>query len=377
MRHSFGLALAGGGARGAYAAGVMRYLFEDLPHELGFIPWPQLVSGTSVGALNGYFAACHSLQEVKRMKEIWTTLKVGQVFEMYGESTFGTIRHLLKIGKRGYLFSQAPLRRLIEKEAGRRSLRKSIEQGKCKAFFVSATVLGSGEGTLFVESGDPAFRILPPPMGNVVYTKIYPEHLVASSAIPLVFPPERINDHFYIDGGVRQNAPLHPVLYGGAERILVIGTRAQKPHPLPGNITPTLSLIAGKTLNALTLDPIERDANVTKMVNSIIDWGIAKYGPDFGEALYEQIGLRTTKIIQIRPSKDLGKLALKLYQPQKVDAKNNIKWLFNTISKQGKQGEESDLLSQLLFDASYTKAAEQLGYEDAKAQKEALITFFQ
>ena len=173
MRYSFGLALAGGGARGAYAAGVMRYLFEGLPQTLGFTPWPQLVSGTSVGALNGYFAACHSPQEVKRMTEIWTTLKVGQVFEMYGQSTFGTIRHLLKIGTRGYLFSQAPLRRLIEQEAGRRSLRKSIEQGKCKAFFVSATVLGSGEGTLFVESGDPNFTILPPPMGNVVYTKIY------------------------------------------------------------------------------------------------------------------------------------------------------------------------------------------------------------
>ncbi|MEC7984724.1 MAG: patatin-like phospholipase family protein [Myxococcota bacterium] len=376
MKHLFGLALAGGGARGAYAAGVMRYLFTELPKTLGFTPWPQLVSGTSVGALNGYFAATHSIDEVRRMTEIWTNLKVEDIFEMYGSTAFRTIRHLFRVGRHGYLLDQTPLRTLIEREAARRSLRKSIAQGKCKAYFVSATVLNSGDGTLFVETGDPTFTIPPLPKGKVVYTKIYPEHLIASAAIPIIFPPESIDGVYYIDGGVRQNAPLHPILYGGAERILVIGTRKPKEITPNVDLTPSLSLIAGKTLNALTLDPIERDTNRAQLVNSIIDWGIQKYGAEFGESLYAELGLRTTKIMQIHPTKDLGQLAGTVYSPQKVDAKANVKWLLNTISNQGKDNKESDLLSQLLFDGSFTREVEQIGFHDAEAMREELHAFF-
>ena len=130
MKHTFGLALAGGGARGAYSAGVLRYIFTELPKHIGETPWPRIVSGTSVGALNGYFAACHDTSEIKRMQEIWQNITIQDVFSFYEGGTFGTIRYMLGISSRGHLLSQAPLRKLIEQEASRRSLRKSKHSPK-------------------------------------------------------------------------------------------------------------------------------------------------------------------------------------------------------------------------------------------------------
>ena len=376
MKSIFGLALAGGGARGAYAAGVLRYIFTEIPKHLGYTPWPKLVSGTSVGALNGYFAACHDPNEIKRMQEVWQQISIQDVFSFYEGGTFGTIRYMLGISSRGHLLSQSPLRALIEQEASRRSLRKSISAQQCRAYIVSATHLQTGEGTLFVESNDPTFTIPPPPFGTIEYSKIYPAHLVASSAIPVLFPPEEINGEYYIDGGVRQNAPLHPVLYGGAQKILVVGTRYANTQRTSQTTGPTLSQIAGKTLNALTLDPIERDARSTNLINSIIDWGVDRYGEDFAQQLKQEKGIRKTEIIQIQPSESLGALVMDCYDPKKVHTTRNIKWLLNKLYSQGKESGDSDLLSQILFDKCYTKVAERLGFDDAKKRKDELISFF-
>ena len=376
MKYIFCLALAGGGARGAYAAGVLRYIFTELPKYIGQTPWPRLVSGTSVGALNGYFAACHDPNEIKRMQDIWQNISIQDVFSFYEGGTFGTFRYMLGMSSRGHLLSQAPLRKLIEQEASRRSLRKSIAKNKCRAYIVSATHLQTGEGTLFVETNDPTFKIPPPPFGNIEYSKIYPEHLVASAAIPVLFPPEAIDGEYYIDGGVRQNAPLHPVLYGGAQKILVVGTRYANTQRNTQKTDPTLSQIAGKTLNALTLDPIERDARSTNLINSIIDWGVEKYGEGFASTLLEERGIRKTEIIQIQPSESLGSLVMDCYDAQKVDTTRNIKWLLNKLYSQGKESGDSDLLSQILFDQCYTKVAERLGFYDAQKRQDELISFF-
>jgi len=376
MKSVFGLALAGGGARGAYSAGVMRYIFCVLPKKLGFYPWPKLVSGTSVGALNGYFSACHDVREIERMTEIWQHLSIDNIFSFYRGGTFGTIRYLVGASNRGYLLNQEPLRRPHTRQASRRSMRKSIAAGKCRAYFVSATHLQTGVGTLFVETADPNFRIPPPPFGKVVYGKVYPTHLIASSSIPVLFPPENIDGQFFIDGGVRQNAPLHPVLYGGADRILVIGTRFSKSTPKKNDAQPTLSHIAGKTLNALTLDPIERDARSTDLINDIIDWGTARYGMSFAADLYAEKGLRKTQVMQLQPSADLGALVMECYNPDTVVTQKNIKWLLNKLYAQGHNTGDSDLLSQILFDKCYTAVAEQLGFSDAQKKEEELISFF-
>ena len=372
----FGFTLAGGGARGAYSAGVLRYVLRELPKRLGRIPWPQLVSGTSVGALNGYFAATHSMDEIKRMTKLWTEIEPAHVFDLPGGGAFRIVRSLFSQSKEGYLLSNEPLRNLIISEAKRRSLRHSIEKGKCWAFIVSATQLTSGLNTLFVERSERGIHIPDPPRGNVVYTKIYPEHLIGSIAVPLLFSPERIKDRLYVDGGVRQNTPLKPVIQAGAERILVLSTRAKKPTPTNDVDKASLSLVAGKTLNALTLDPVIRDAQYNQTLNELIDLGTRTYGDGFAKLVYEKMGIRKTEILNIQPSVDLGRLAVQTYNPKTLNAPSGTKWLLSKLFDQEKESGESDFLSQILFDKSYTVAAEELGFSDAQNMEEELLHFF-
>jgi NTE family protein len=369
-----GMVLAGGGARGAYSAGVMRYLFRELPKRIGYIPWPKIVSGTSVGALNGYFAASHSMYELDRMEELWTEIRIGKIFNI-PDGAIASIRRLLSSARQAALLDPTPLSEIIVREAKRKTLRQSIDSGHCKAFFVSATMLRNGKNILFTECADPEFQIPPPPMGEVVRTRLYPQHLMASCAIPMVFPPVQVDKEYYIDGGVRQNAPLHPVLYSGADRIIILSTKATRQYSNPAPITPSLPLVGGKTLNALTLDPVERDSANADRINSLIQWGIGKYGPEFGEDLYRDLGLRPIKILHIRPSIDLGRLAVQTCRPEKLEATAGAKWLVQKIASQAGDNGESDLLSQLFFDHSFTRPMEQLGFDDAKAMEDELSLF--
>jgi NTE family protein len=372
---TFGLALAGGGARGAYAAGVLRYIFTEVQNDLGYTPWPSLIGGTSVGALNGYFAACQSMSEIHRMTEIWTTMNVEDIYLVPFKSAFGVLRGIYRSTQRAAILDPTPLYELIKREASRRALRHSIAQGKCKAFVVSATQLHTGKNILFLDTSDPTFTIPPPPQGSVIRTSLYPEHLLASTAIPLVFPPVRIDGNLYVDGGLRQNAPLHPVMYGGATRILVIGTRTIKEMQTNKVAPASLGLVAGKTLNALTLDPVERDSLAAERFNRLIEWGVSKFGEKFADDLEKDTGLRATSILHIRPSIDLGKLAAEVFDPKKVSGSWGTQWLLNKLYEQSQESGESDLLSHLLFDKCYTKEAEALGFEDAKKQHQEILEF--
>lgn len=375
MGTRFGMALAGGGARGAYSAGILRYLYTEFPKHLGFVPWPKIISGTSVGALNAYFAASHSILEINRCYELWTNFSVEDVYNFPFNGFLSLITDLKRTGKRGSILDPTPLARLIEKEASRRAIRYSIKEGRCSAFIVSATELHTGRNILFVDSEDENLNIPPPPLGDIVHTRLYPHHLMASAAIPLVFPPVSIKDILYVDGGLRQNAPLHPLLHGGADHILVLGTRMMKPQP--NNTTDSsLGLIAGKALNALTLDPVERDNQVASKINSIIEWGTKTYGTEFAERLEADMGLKPISLLHLRPSFDLGKLAAQTYDPKRIKCSRSMKWFLDRLYRQSEESGESDLLSHLLFESCYTAEAERLGFEDAQNQEEELLEFF-
>ena len=374
MTYKIGITLAGGGARGAYAAGVLRYLYTELPKKLGYIPWPYIVSGTSVGALNGYFAASHSLYEIRRMTEIWTNLELQQIYTIPKGGAISSIRSLWKSLQQSYLLEAKPLQQLIEIEAQRRTLRHSIEGNQCKAFFVSATCLRNGENVVFMDTVDPDYTIKPPPKGSVIRTRLYPHHLMASSAIPILFPPVEIDGELYIDGGVRQNAPLHPLLYGGAEKIFVISTRAEKAQVSTEQLVPSLGLVAGKTLNALTLDPIERDGQRAQQLNDIIDWGTKKYGKNFAVDIQQDLGLQSIHMLQFQPSQDLGRLAVESVNIDEIKNESNLGWILERLITNA-HNKESDFLSQLLFHKSYTKVAEELGFSDTKMRADEIISF--
>ena len=131
--HKLAFALAGGGARGAYVAGVLRYLLTHLPKDLGYVPWPKIVSGASVGALNGYPVACHDHGEIHRMLQIWRNMQIDHIYTL-PSGVLNFLQTLNRASYNGGMLDSTPLYQLIKRETARKSLRKGIHPDRCHAF---------------------------------------------------------------------------------------------------------------------------------------------------------------------------------------------------------------------------------------------------
>jgi len=275
-----------------------------------------------------------------------------------------------------------PLHALMAETFPWEQLYDVIDRGDLKALVITATEVVTGRCAQFVDG-----RIDPDSMEQHigirrVFDRIGPSHILASCAIPFLFPPVEINGTAMVDGSLRQNTPLSPALRMGAQNALVVGTRVQKPIPPlnDGDDTPKPStgFLLGKALNALLLDPVHHDLNRIDLINEILRAGTTLYGEKFIEQINETIGPRLSRKLRpintfcIHPSEDLGKIAAQIWDPKKIDATRGTRFMLSTIAG---DSDESDLLSYLLFDSSYTAVIEDLGYQDAVRQ-EAQITAF-
>ena len=372
---SLGLVLAGGAARGAYAAGVLRFLYAELPARLGWSPWPQVVSGTSVGALNGVQVATQSTSGILRTSEIWQQLTFEDVFTLDALSALGQLIRGPTPDRGFALLDARPLHRLVTRVFPRRALRERIETGRCRAFIVSTTELETGTNTLFLDTADPTLRLRERPTTQVVRAPIAPRHVLASAALPFLFPPVPLGERYHVDGALRQNTPLQPVVEAGCARVLVVGLRRSpsiaRGH---GTITPTLPFLVGKTLNALTLDPVERDVETVETINRIIDWGTRRHGPTFAAELAADLGLRVATPLFLQPSRDLGALAHEVLDDARRDASRSVRTLLSAVSD-GDNPTQSDLLSYVLFHRAYTEVIEGLGFADAARREEEIAAF--
>lgn len=375
---TLGMVLAGGAARGAYEAGVLRFILTELPRNLGFVPWPDIISGTSVGALNGVFAVTRQEAYLRRMTQIWQEMEIADVFTLQTGGVFRAARAMFRATQLTALLGVEPLYELARREFPRVALRESIDSGACKAFIISATRLDDGFNTLFYDANQD-LALDPLPNTTTVRAQLTAQHLLASAAIPFIFPPLCIDGTYYVDGGLRQNTPLRPAMRAGADRILIIGAHcgasvltALREAGKLGSPTPTLPFLAGKTLNALMLDPVERDRFHCERTNALIKWGEAQFGEAFSKKLHQDLGLRHVENYFLRPSVDLGRLAAEVYRQKPPKASQQVRWLLSLVSD---QHGESDLLSYLYFDRNYTGALEQLGFEDARHQEEDLVRF--
>lgn len=368
---TLGMVLSGGAARGAYEAGVLRYLLADLPRRLGRVPWPDVVSGTSVGALNGVFAVAREGQRLHRMSRIWQDLRIEQVYRLRPAKVLGGLlarRHKPEFG----LLDPSPLHDLVQREFPAAAMRRSIDSGACRAFIVAATELATGYNAVFVDSASGGL-VEQQPGSRSYETRITDAHCRASAAIPFVFPPVRVDGRYLVDGGLRQNTPLRPVLRAGADKVVVIGLK--QPRELEGAVplddpSPNLMFLAGKTLNALLLDPVERDLWQADQINKLVDWGVKTYGPAFAERLAADLQLRRVDLLFIRPTEDLGRMAGEIYRksPPRVDRATRA--LLDLVADRA-NGSEADLLSYLYFDRAFTAELEALGFEDARRHEES------
>ena len=310
------------------------------------------------------------------MTELWNNLSINQIYNI-PLSSISLLRQVVKNSQMASFLDAAPFYKLIHQEAARRTLRSSIHPHKCEAFLVNATHLYSGQGVFFADVWSSNLKIKPPPCGRVHYTQIYPKHILASAAIPLLFPPVEIDGQYYLDGSLKQYVPLQPLLDLNATRILILGTRAQEEEQLkqPSDLQLSLSMVGGSSISALISDHVERDMVSAEQINALIDWGNKIYGEDFEDKLKSDMNVHRSEIKTISPSFSLSRLARDVFDEHKLNADANTKWLMSWLNDNSSEEEGSVALSSLFFDPLYTRAAEDLGFKDAQKQEDELLTW--
>lgn len=382
------LVLSGGGARGAYEVGVLSYIFGELSAAHG-VPRLDLISGTSVGAINGAFVGSvidDPVAGLAHLGGVWRQLNLSDVLG-FGMLHARRLHRLVLGGRRGSgLFDAIPMSDIIRRSLNWRQLARNIREGRLRALTVTATHVPTGRPVCFVDRSPtiPLPRQLPRAI-QVRPTHIYPQHVLASAAIPVVFPPVFIQNELYCDGGLRLNTPLSPALHLGADRVLVIAMStstegASKPQIPPARF-PGLPFLLGKVLDAFLLDHVNLDLEELERVNGFLEDGLTAFGPDFIERTNEAavargaLPRRLVETMTIRPSQDIGVLAAQFLRRQSRELRQHFGRSLLRLMDVGEGGESADLASYLLFDGSFASELSELGRRDAAARRDELATF--
>jgi NTE family protein len=363
------IVLSGGGARAAYQAGVLRGMAKHLP-DMRF----PIIAGVSAGAINAAYLAAYSgttAEAARGLCRLWERLTVEDIFQVDPPSLshdvlrWGRWAARLAIGDsligpelRGLLDTE-PLRQTIRHASATVDgeligIERNLELGKLRAICITALNYMTGQSVTWVQ-GD---AIVPyrQPLRRTQHIRLGVEHIMASCSLPLLFPAVRLGTSWYGDGGVRLSAPLSPALRLGATRILAISPHYAQSHEeadrpqIPGY--PPIAQILSQLLDAVFLDVIDEDVRRLETLNELIE----KIPPE------NRGGYRPVDILVVRPSVDLGKLAV-AYEPRLPDT---FRLLSRTLGSQ--EATTSDFLSMLMFQPDYLDRLMEIGEADAEAQ---------
>ncbi|MDJ0790165.1 MAG: patatin-like phospholipase family protein [Myxococcota bacterium] len=397
------LVLSGGGARGAYEAGVLAGLFEtvlpQLPEDFVF----DIVSGTSVGAIHAaYVAATTHLPPKERADGIvstWREMHLGSVLKLQARDLLGLPLRALgltRLARRtdapdhsgdavGGLVDLAPLERLVSERIPWDALPGNLERGEPGALCVSCTEVRSGRVTVFMdgELSNPAPWAFDPG-AHAIQGGITEAQVRASAAIPFLFPAVRIAQRYYVDGGLRMNTPLSPALRLRADRVLVIALKHAPASSAglpayPESVITQPTFLLGKVLNALLLDQLEYEMRRLELVNAWIEQGEEAFGEDFlprmNQTVRERrgVGYRPVRFATIRPSKDVGVLASECYAAGGRDRMGFLPGLLAGATLRGLPEGEADLLSYLFFDSCFTTQLVEMGREDIRRRSDEIV----
>ena len=382
-----GVVLSGGGSRGAYEVGVLSYAFGDIVRRVGSPPPVRVVSGTSVGAVNGAFlaSAVDDLSRgVSRLETMWAELQLADVLT-FGIRQAAALHRVLLGGRRATgIFDATPLVKLVGQGVDWRQLARNIRKGHLDALSVSATKVTTGQPTVFIDQR----RGLPlpapfTPQVRIRGQRIGPAHVLASAAIPLIFAPIPINRSLHCDGGLRLNTPLAPAIHLGADRLFVVG--CSDPHGegksgLAAGRFPGAPFLLGKVLNAFLIDHLNADLLELHKINALLRDGIALYGDEYLDklnALAAERGeppRRLLNAFSIHPSTDLGHIASEHLSRNRLRFGATLGRQFLKLLDVG-EGGDADLASYLLFDGAYARELIALGREDAKKRRAELEAF--
>lgn len=401
------IVLSGGGARGAYEAGVLRFIFDELPRRTGVNPHFDIICGTSVGGIHACWLAATAGDASgvgTRLVNIWESLHVDEVFRFGTADVLALPRRILgarrvaeqfRAGHRPDrifgLLDTKPLERLVLSAIPWRRIRDNVRDERVGAVCITATEIATGRAVVFVENRDrkvPEWGSSPEIRMQVI--RLLPVHALASAAIPLLFPAVRVGPRYYADGGLRLNTPLAPAVRLGASKVLVLSLAhaptAEEHEALARQRTEAFgspTYLFGKVLNALLLSPVDSDLARMRFVNQIMEDGEEAFGPDFVARMNavsrRSHGRPLQKIedVIIRPSRDLGVMAGELLSDgdRKIEFSSFLRFFLRVLGSEATH-KEADLLSYLLFDTDYTRPLADLGFKDAEAQQDELADFF-
>ena len=365
--------LSGGGARAAYQVGALRAIAHISGRDAR-MPF-RVICGTSAGAINAALLAVNAddfRRGVARLTQWWRRVTVNDIY--HGD--LATLaRHSARFlagvlsggavpAKVASLFDNAPLTHLLGRGLDFSRLADQIEAGNLHALSINATSYTSGHAVSFFQ-GAPSLRSWHRLRRRGQPAQIGTDHLMASTAIPFVFPAGRIEDDYFMDGSVRQIAPLSPALHLGATRVVVLAVgqfAGQRPAAGPPQY-PSFAQVAGHALSSVFLDNMGADIERLTQYNRMID--------HLSASAREAQGMHFQHVdaFVLAPSRDVAGLALQYVHTLPGAVRAVLRGFGST------QGTGANLTSYLLFDRGFCRALLALGYEDAMARRDELAAF--
>jgi len=370
MKPRAALVLTGGGARAAYQVGVLKAVRDILGSPVKN-PFP-VVCGTSAGAINAAALAASAddfTRAVGHLLEFWESMRCERIYRT-------DAWHIMKSGARWLsavmllarhnptsLLDNEPLRALLQANLRFEKIQEHIDSGALFAACVTASGYSSGQSVSFFQaaSGIEAWK-RNQRVGAAVSLRL--EHLLASAALPFLFPAVKVHREYFGDGSMRQIAPVSPALHLGADRVLVVGTGRQSVDPARArsNVYPSLAQIAGHALNSIFLDSLSVDIERLERVNRTV-----RLIPP--EAMKDST-LRPIRVLFVTPSQPLERVASRFIH----ELPGTVRFLLRPTGALNRSG--SNLASYLLFERSFCSALIDLGYQDTAAREAEVREFF-
>ena len=367
-----GLVLTGGGARAAYQVGVVKAV-RDILGSPAKNPFP-LLCGTSAGAINvatlAVFADNFS-RAVSSLLEVWEHMRCSHIYRtdawsiMKSGARWLAAMMLLSRHNPVSLLDNAPLRAMLDRNLDFARIQTHIDSGALYAVCVTASGYTSGQSVSFFQGGaglegwERNQRI-----GAAVNIKL--DYLLASAALPFIFPAVKVHREYFGDGSVRQIAPISPALHLGADRVMVVGTGRQSADAsrARSNIYPSLAQVAGHALNSIFLDGLSVDLERLERINRTV----SLISP---EKLAEvKLPLRPVKVLFISPSQPLERIAARFVH----EMPPMVRFVLRPTGAMNRSG--SNLASYLLFEAPFCRTLIDLGYQDTIGREAEVKAFF-
>lgn len=369
------LVLPGGGARAAYQAGVLKALAEYIPYP-ETNPFP-ILSGTSAGAINAVALASQEKSFKNSclwLEDLWLNIETDLV---YRSDWTGIARNAWRlflslinsgvaVGRPVALLDNIPLKRLLREKIDFSGIGRNIQSGALNAICVTAMNYTEGVSVSFFQGG-PNNADWQRWRRHGVPTPLQLRHLLASTAIPTIFPPQRIGRNYFGDGALRQLTPVSPALHLGAKKILIISPTGHKRNydrPLRRIHSPAFGQIIGHLLNSAFVDSLETDIEHLEQMNELLEL-IPNQVTNKNGRLLKNIDIQV-----VSPSEDIDALADEYTQSLPRSIRTFLRVFGGSSSDGG-----INVASYLLFTKDFSQRLIDLGYKDGLEQMDKLIPF--